>query len=64
MTIACSQDSTPEERQNWMNGIKDLLQLFKSNPKAAALLKEAQAGQLSEEQLMMELIKLQPLEQK
>lgn len=64
MTLTCTPDSTPEERQSWMNGIKDLMQLFKSNPKAAALLKEAQAGQLSEEQLMLELIKLQPLEQK
>lgn len=62
MTTTYSSDSSPEEQQKFMNGVKVLMQLFKTNPKAAALFKEAQAGNLSEEQFMIELTKLQSLQ--
>ena len=58
MIKAHTPDSSPEEQQQMMNGVKDLMQLFKTNPKAAALLKEAQAGNLSEDQFLLELMKL------
>ena len=62
MTTIYSRDSSPEEQKQFMNGIKDLMQLFKTNPNAADLLKEAQSGNLSGEQFMIELIKLQSTE--